>query len=191
MPTGKRFELVLTAAQRGEEWALSALYRQLQPALLGYLHSQRADEAEDLASETWLTVARGLTGFRGDEDAFRRWVFTSARRRLLDLGRRENHRPRTVPQSSADDLDRATPAAEMEAFASLAAREALEHVRSLPPKEAEVVLLRVVAGLSAEDVAKITGRSAVGVRVIQHRALKRLAGIISKTAVTLQSRMAF
>jgi RNA polymerase sigma-70 factor (ECF subfamily) len=58
----------------------------------------------------------------------------------------------------------------------LAAQEAVDRlIACLPADQAEVVLLRVVAGLSADEVAGITGRSAGTVRVIQHRALKRLA----------------
>jgi RNA polymerase sigma-70 factor (ECF subfamily) len=69
-------------------------------------------------------------------------------------------------------------------MASLETRRALEHVASLRPDEAEIVVLRVIAGLSAKDVAAITGRSAGAVRVIQHRALRRLAGLLDKTLVT-------
>lgn len=53
-----------------------------------------------------------------------------------------------------------------------------------PPDQAEVVLLRVVAGLSVEQVAKILGKSAGSVRVAQHRALRRLAAIWEQKPVT-------
>lgn len=187
----ERFETVLAAAQSGEESALAALYRQLQPPLLAYLRAQRPHEAEDVAAETWIAVAGGLSGFRGDEDDFRRWVFTIARRRLVDLVRREGRRVRTVPldDASGEPPGHAADAA-TEVLESLATRRALELVAALPPGEAEVVLLRVVAGLSAQDVAAITGRSAGSVRVLQHRALRRLAALLSKTVVTLQSRFA-
>lgn len=183
------FELVLAEARTGEETALAALYRSLQPALLGYLRARRPDDAEDVASETWISVARGLARFRGGEDEFRRWVFTIARRRLVDLTRSEARQSRVV---SDDVLSHGleVPDAETEALASVATREALELVASLPPHEAEVVLLRVVAGLSAADVAAVTGRTAVGVRVIQHRALRRLRGLVSTVLVTLQDRLA-
>jgi RNA polymerase sigma factor (sigma-70 family) len=96
MGLGPRFGCVLAAAQTGAEWALTALYRDLHPAVLRYLYSQDPTDAEDLASDTWLDVARGLQRFGGDETAFRRWVFTIARRRLLD-NRRASTRRRTHP----------------------------------------------------------------------------------------------
>lgn len=183
----QRFEAVLAASQAGEEWALAALYRSLQPALLAYLRTRRPGDAEDLAAETWIAAARALRRFRGGEDDFRRWIFTIAHRRLLDLQRADRRRPPTV-RAANPDSDPAAPAAETEALDALAAREALERIASLPPAEAEVVLLRVVAGLSAADVGAITGRSPGAVRVLQHRALRRLAnmsGLMSEVLVTL------
>jgi len=96
MGDDRKFENTLSAAQAGEEWALTVLYRSLQPGLLAYLRSQRRNDAEDLASETWIAAARGLRRFRGDESDLRRWIFTIARRRLLDLRRDEGRRPRTI-----------------------------------------------------------------------------------------------
>jgi RNA polymerase sigma-70 factor (ECF subfamily) len=183
----ERFEDVLAAARTGEEWALTVFYRRYQPALLAYLRSQRPADADDLASETWIAAARGLQRFKGDEDAFRRWLFTIAHRRVLDLRRDESRRPRTVAEGAAAQAEAGatSPAAEAEAFDSLATRRALRQIASLPAGEAEVVLLRVVAGLSAGDVAAITGRSSGTVRVMQHRALRRLAKMIDRTLVTL------
>lgn len=191
MPASERFDHVLTAARSGEEWALAVLYRSLQPGLLGYLRGQRPREAEDIASETWITVARGLATFRGSEDDFRRWVFATARRRLLDLARSQKRRPQSVSTAFATgEAELTSPDAETEALAALGTREVLELVAALSPKEAEVILLRVIGGLSAQDVAAITGRSTASVRVLQHRALGRLANVLRTTLVTLQSRLA-
>jgi RNA polymerase sigma-70 factor, ECF subfamily len=188
----ERFENVLEAAQAGEEWALTVLYRRYQPALLGYLRTQRPVDADDIASETWIAVARGLRRFKGDEEALRRWIFTIAHRRLLDLRRDEFRRPQAVSEEAAAQAGiQESPDAETEALASLATRQALEQIASLPADEAEVVVLRVVAGLSARDVAAITGRSAGNVRVMQHRALRRLAKkLLDKTFVTLLRSLA-
>ena len=60
---GDQFESILTAAQDGGEWAVATLYRWLHPALISYLRGRAGDEAEDLASDTWLAVARALSSF--------------------------------------------------------------------------------------------------------------------------------
>jgi len=180
---GDQFQGILTAAQDGGEWAVAVLYRWLQPTLVGYLRSRAGDDAEDLASETWLAVARGLASFAGDEGAFRSWVFTIAHRRLVDHHRATARRPRSHSLSRAEGDDRQgpveLPAADDPAgdvMAALGTEDAVRRIVALLPKDqAEIVLLRVVAGLPVEDVAAITGRKPGTVRVLQHRALRRLA----------------
>ena len=68
---------------------------------------------------------------------------------------------------------------------NLAAREALAVVASLPPLQAEVIMLRVVAGLDTATVAALAGRSPGAVRVALHRGLRRLAQVVTEAGVTL------
>ncbi len=71
------------------------------------------------------------------------------------------------------------------ALGSVSAQAAIEAlVRDLPHDQAEVVLLRVVADLSVDEVAKVMGRSPGSVRVLQHRALRQLGRIWDRGAVT-------
>src|SRR4051794_10889198 len=93
MGTGLPFDDVLVAAQAGAPWAFEVLYRDLAPAVTGYLRLHGAAEPDDLASETFLGVFTGLAGFRGDEAGLRAWVSTIAHRRLLDDWRRRSRRP--------------------------------------------------------------------------------------------------
>src|SRR5258708_7684300 len=78
----------LRAAGGGDQAGLAVLWRALQPAVLRYLHAVCGDAAEDVASETWLQVARDLPGFTGDATAFRVWLFRIARHRGIDDRRR-------------------------------------------------------------------------------------------------------
>jgi RNA polymerase sigma-70 factor, ECF subfamily len=72
------------AAQQGDQQAFRVLYRDVQPRLLRYLRAMVGDDAEDVASEAWLHIARDLPGFSGDSDGFRGWAATIARHRGLD-----------------------------------------------------------------------------------------------------------
>ena len=58
-------------AQEGDEAAFAVAYRLVQPRLLGYLRGLVGDEAEDVASDAWLEIARDLGRFRGDGAGFR------------------------------------------------------------------------------------------------------------------------
>ena len=121
-----------------------------------------------------------MTRFEGDEAAFRRWVFTIARRRVADSRRRWWRRPRTVPLDGFEEM----PGSGDVATAAVDWRRAVEHIRRLPPELAEIVFLRVVADFSAEEVGEITGRPAATVRVLQHRALHRLARELQRGSET-------
>ena len=165
---------------------MALLWRDLHPRILRYLRVAVGDsDAEDLGSDVWLEVARGLGRFDGDEPAFRAWVFTIARRRVIDAGRREQRR-RTDPMSP-QQIDRGCDDASGELEARFALDVALRRVARLPRDQAEVVALRVLAGLSAEQVAEIVGKRAGAVRVLQHRGLQRLANELAAEGVTQQT----
>jgi RNA polymerase sigma-70 factor, ECF subfamily len=161
---GPSFEAVLAAAAGGDEPAFGILWRDLQPGLLRYLNALAPGAGEDLASETWLRVVGRLDRFSGDERAFRAWVFTVARHRAVERwwrGARVDLPARDDPAGAAVD--------------AISSRAAVALIATLPPDQAEVVLLRVVAGLEVAEVAAITGKRPGHVRVLAHRALRRLA----------------
>jgi RNA polymerase sigma-70 factor (ECF subfamily) len=181
------FPALLVSAVQGEQQALADIFRSYQPRLLRYLRAQEPDMADDLAAEVWLAVARGLGRFRGDEAGFRGWLFTIARHRLIEHRRRAARR-RTEPLPD-DRLDGPVergfggdPA--WLVIEQLGVQDTVEMlVAGLPADQAEAVLLRVLGGFDVTDVARITGRSPGSVRVMCHRALKRLAAKMSEEAL--------
>jgi RNA polymerase sigma-70 factor (ECF subfamily) len=182
---GEDFAALLAAAQCGSEQAFSVLWRDVNPALLRYLRVVAAEHAEDVAAETWVQVVRGLPRFTGDETAWRAWLFTTARRRLLDQVRlRKRHPSEPLDEISPMDIPR-TADAEQVAMDHMATESAMALLSRLPEQQAEVVFLRVVAGLDTEAVAEILGRSPGAVRVAAHRGLKKLATLLSGAGVTL------
>jgi RNA polymerase sigma-70 factor (ECF subfamily) len=182
MAIGEQFHAVLEAARDGAESALAAIYRDLHPPVLRYLRSRERVEGEDLASEVWLDVARGLDRFSGDERAFRRWVFTIARRRLIDYRRRSARLDAPGAEALAESIQSGD--AEAEAMANLSTEAALERIAALPRDQAEVVFLRVLGDLSVKDVAVVMGKRPGTVRVLQHRALAALGRRFVSEVVT-------
>ena len=169
------FTHVLRAAQGGERWAVEELWVEFHPRLLRFLQTLAPGSAEDLASETWLHIARALGRFHGGEQEFRAWVFTVARHRWVDWRRSVLRRPsEPVPPEELTGLAASdNPEAEVEATMGLEA--AILLVRTLPSDQAEVILLRVVAGLEIGQVASVVHKRPGTVRVLQHRGLRRLA----------------
>jgi RNA polymerase sigma-70 factor (ECF subfamily) len=180
---GTEFEATLAGAQSGDEEAFARIFRDVQPALLRYLRVI-APEPEDVAADTWLQVAQGLAGFRGEEQAFRSWLFTIARHRAADAGRSRARRPAvSLELTEAAEQPVSRDAAD-EALEAVSAKAAVALIATLPREQAEIIMLRVVAGFEATEVARIVGKSAGAVRVAAHRGLRRLAEIAERTGVT-------
>jgi RNA polymerase sigma factor (sigma-70 family) len=171
-------------AQEGDETAFAVAYRLVQPGLLGYLRGLVGDDAEDVASDAWLEIARDLGRFKGDGAGFRGWSATIARHRALDHLRRQKVRPRASALEQ-DVLD--LPGQQStydQAVESMSTEYALELVRGLPRDQAEAVLLRVVVGLDGPATARVLGKRPGAVRTAAYRGLKRLAKQLGGEGVT-------
>ena len=170
----------VSAAQDGDEDAFRLLYRSIQPGLIRYLWVQVGDVAEDVASETWLQVARDLRKFRGDDAGFRGWVATIARHRALDHLRHQRRLPpadglleEVAELQAADDTAGS-------AIDAMSTRAALALIARLPRDQGEAVLLRAVMGLDAKTAAKVLGKRAGAVRTAAYRGLRGLAAYLEE-----------
>jgi RNA polymerase sigma-70 factor (ECF subfamily) len=171
----------VSAAQDGDEDAFRMLYRTIQPGLIRYLWVQVGDVAEDVASETWLQVARDLRKFRGDAAGFRGWVATIARHRALDHVRHQRRLPPAdglldeVAELQAPDDTAGS------AIDAMTTRAALALIARLPRDQGEAVLLRAVMGLDAKTAAKVLGKRSGAVRTAAYRGLRGLAAYLEET----------
>ncbi|MFI6852064.1 RNA polymerase sigma factor [Streptomyces sp. NPDC050416] len=171
-------------AQDGDEEAFAVAYRIVQPGLLGYLRGLVGDDAEDVASDAWLEIARDLGRFKGDGAGFRGWTATIARHRALDHLRRQRVRPRSSALEQ-DVLDLPGPhSTHDQALEAMSTEQALRLVGGLPQDQAEAVLLRVVVGLDGPAAARVLGKRPGAVRTAAYRGLKRLATRLGAEGVT-------
>jgi RNA polymerase sigma-70 factor (ECF subfamily) len=163
-------------AQAGSSDAFRTLYRDVQPRLLRYLYTLVGDDAEDVASETWLQVCRDLARFTGDHDGFRGWVTTIGRHRALDHLRHRGRRPPSVPVP-AEDLAHLAAADDTAASAieAISTDAAIRLIATLPPDQAEAVLLRAVVGLDSGRAGQVAGKRAGAIRTAAYRGLRTLA----------------
>jgi len=181
---GGAFGVTLASARDGDEAAFARIFRDVQPALLRYLRVIATDP-EDVAGETWVQVVAGLRRFRGEEQDFRAWLFTIARNRAADAGRARARRPALPLDMTEAAQQLTTPDAADQALEAVSTHTTMALIKSLPPDQAEIIVLRVVAGLDTGDVARIVGKSPGAVRVAAHRGLRRLAGQVAQAGVTL------
>ncbi|HEU0132733.1 MAG TPA: sigma-70 family RNA polymerase sigma factor [Mycobacteriales bacterium] len=171
---------VLDAARRGEPAAVEALYRRYAPAVLAWFRARLGDGhlAEDLTGDAFVAVLAALPRYEGGPEAFAGWLFTLVRRDFVDHLRRTARRPEVtvadplpngvVPDTADEVVARDDQAAVRAALARLS------------PDQQEVLVLRVVAGLTAPEVAAATGRTVGAVKALQHRGLDSLGRLLGR-----------
>jgi RNA polymerase sigma-70 factor, ECF subfamily len=164
----------LSRARSGDETGFLQLWRSMQPRLLRFLRVLACADPEDVASETWLQVVRDLHRFSGDEEDFRRWLFTIGRHRAIDAAR-AGRRRQTSPMPAGADALADGQQVEDQVLDGLSVSAAIRLLAGLSRDQAEAVALRVIAGLDTPAVAEVLGKSAGAVRVALHRGLRALA----------------
>lgn len=160
---------------------LEEIYRELAPAVLGYLRASGAAEPEDLLGDVFVAVIRGLPSCADDPVALRRWVFTVAHHRLVDARRRAMRRSGNV--TLGDEHEPAVDDCYDEVLSRISASPAVQALAALTPDQRAVVLLRSVADLSVVDTAHVLGKKPGAVKTTHRRALAALANRVSGEAV--------
>ena len=167
------FDVLLAAAQRGAPWACTAIWTTYAPAVSAFLAARGSREPEDLTSEVFLAVFEGLGAFRGAEVQLRTFVFSIAYRRLVDELRARSRRGEPVAWNAQHDV-RSTPSAESEAVERAGDAAALALLDTLAADQRDVMVLRVIADLTVEQVALVLGKRPGAVKALQRRALESL-----------------
>lgn len=159
-------------AKRGSVPAFERIYLELSPTVASYLRWNKVADVESLTNEVMAQVHRNLGRFSGDGAAFRSWVFTIAHHRMVDERRRSGRR---VVVGEGDVAESSVVGdAEEEALESLSDERLRALLDRLSPDQRDVLLLRIVADLSIDDVAVALGKRPGAIKSLQHRALGTL-----------------
>lgn len=175
---------MLAAARSGAPWAFERLYADLSPQVANYLTLRGVTERDDVTSEVFIAVFERLATFIGSEAKFRSWVFAIAHNKAADVHRREIRRPWAETDQDAM-LDRPGGNVEDEAMSSLGTLRVRRLLDSLPDVQREVLLLRIVADLTVEQVAAALGKTSGAIKQHQRRALTQLRAKLQHEGVTL------
>jgi RNA polymerase sigma factor (sigma-70 family) len=182
---GRSFPEVLQAARGESEWAWTALYRDLAPLVLGYLRSRGARNTEDLTGEVFTQIARKLSTFSGGEAEFRSWVLVIAHHRLLDERRYFGRHPEDAAGDDVIHARAATGDVEQEAMSQLGTERVRRYFDLLSEDQREVLLLRIIAQLTVDEVAAVVDKKPNTVKALQRRGLAVLRKEILNEVSTL------
>lgn len=172
-------EAYVEGAVRGDRRAVDALLAAIRPVIVKYCrarvgHGQRSSaSAEDVAQEVCLAVLKALPNYREQGRPFMAFVYGIAAHKVADAHRASaRNRAESVPE--LPDSAGLEPGPEQRALQGELSDRMGQLLDVLPARQREILVLRVVLGLSAEETAEAVGSTPGAVRVAQHRALTRL-----------------
>lgn len=145
-------ERSLVESAKHDSAALAELYRQHYSAIAGYVLRRVSDrdEANDIVSDVFLGMVRGIKRYRHRGIPFRIWLYRLATAQLSRWARRR-HRwamkqlRETADNQTSDELERPLDRETMDVVIS-----------SLPHRLQTAIILHYVEGMSVADVARVT-----------------------------------
>lgn len=167
------FDAMLAAAQGGASWAFTTIWVEYAPPVAAFLKARGSREPEDVTSDVFLAVFEQLPRFSGGELEFRSFVFSIAYRRLVDELRKRSRRGIHLEWSAETDT-RSIASAEHVALHNLGEQSTLSLLDGLSEDQRNVMVLRIVADLTIEQIAEVLGKRPTGVKALQRRALESL-----------------
>jgi len=156
--------------RNGEGTAATRLVERHAPRLARFVAGEgERDSVDEVVQDTFVRAFGAIDSFRGDS-SFRTWLFTIARRLILDR-RRSERRSRIV--ATVEEGDAVTT---FDALDTMVADESMIRVRravdSLSPRQREVFTLRLEQGLSYKEIAELVGSTEGAARVHYHNAMR-------------------
>ena len=167
------------AAQSGDAAAFGEIYAALAPGLNAYLKVRGLEDHEGAVQEVFLALFSRIRSVNGGFQGLRTLAFSIAHARYVDDVRRRARQPVLSPYDPEADA-RAVDSAETTVLDTLAESDVGCQLKELKPEQQEVLMLRVVADLSIEQVAEIMGRSTGSIKQLQRRALLKLKSVMER-----------
>lgn len=167
----------LSAALAGDPSGFSAVYTVISPAVLGYFRARGVNDAEALTQDVFVDVLPKLATVTGGRTGLRTFIFSVAHARLVDHHRRAERTPYLAEYDPRDDV-RYVPSAEDEVLSSLGGIAG--SLSQLNEEQREVLVLRIVADLSIEQVARIMNKTPGAIKQLQRRGLSALRELVTE-----------
>ncbi|MGH3670924.1 MAG: sigma-70 family RNA polymerase sigma factor [Pseudonocardiaceae bacterium] len=185
---GDDLEVLIGDAVDGKREAVEGVLRRIRPLVVRYCRARVGGQektfasADDIAQEVCLAVLTALPSYRDQGRPFLAFVYGIAAHKVADA-HRSSARNRAEPVPEVPDTQDLADGPEAQVVQGEFAGRMAKLMDTLPEKQREILRLRVVVGLSAEETAEAVGSTPGAVRVAQHRALGRLRSVLASEGV--------
>ena len=167
----------------GDRGAAETLFEWIRPAMVRYCRSRigasGSASAEDVAQEICVATLKALTRYRAEPESFLPFVYGIAAHKVTDHYRRSG-RDLSTPTADIPESVDVAPDPEQTIMAGHMRERVGELLGTLPPQHREILVLRLIVGLSSQETAAVVGLTPSAVRVTQHRALVKLRNALSR-----------
>lgn len=180
---GERLDAVVAEAVAGDRNAVREVLETIRPIVVRYCRARVGTaarggfSADDVAQEVCLATMMALPRYRERGRPFLAFLYGIAAHKVADAHRAAG-RDLAFPADSVPDRLSSDAGPEQRAIEADSVSRMKDLLEVLPAKQREILILRVVVGLSAEETAAAVGATTGAVRVAQHRALARLKSTI-------------
>ncbi|MDS1112345.1 sigma-70 family RNA polymerase sigma factor [Gordonia westfalica] len=177
--SGGELDDAVRAAGQGDRAALTSVLESVQEPILRYCRGRigvgerHLFSADDIAQEALMAVMTALPRYRDQGKPFMAFVYGITSHKVADA-MRVAARVKSDPVEDVPEVSHVTGGPEQSALDADGSRRMRALLEVLPDKQREVLVLRLVVGMSAEETAQMIGSTAGAVRVAQHRALAKL-----------------
>lgn len=178
------FHELVGASLQGDRDATGTLFAWINPAIIRYCRARIGrtgsaySSADDVAQEILLAVLGALPRYNDNCESFLPFVYGIASHKVADFYRRSG-RDRSEPVAELPETMDVGLGPEQLTLRGEMRTRLVSLLDTLAPRQREILVLRLVVGLSAQETAAAIGLTATAVRVAQHRALTRLRGALS------------
>jgi RNA polymerase sigma-70 factor (ECF subfamily) len=185
---GDELDVLIGDAVDGKRHAVEGVLRRIRPLVVRYCRARVGSQektfasADDVAQEVCLAVLMALPSYRDQGRPFLAFVYGIASHKVADA-HRSSARNRAEPVPEVPDTPDVADGPEAQAMQGEFAERMARLMDTLPEKQREIIRLRIVVGLSAEETAEAVGSTPGAVRVAQHRALGRLRSVLASEGV--------
>jgi RNA polymerase sigma-70 factor (ECF subfamily) len=173
-------EKIVRQAIKGEKEAFGLLYDKYQPQIYRFIYIKVGNRAtaEDLTHEVFLKSWKKISDYRIREFPFSSWLYRIARNEVIDYYRlqknnlsleeifdkdKENN---VIPDQTQSPLDSTEK--------NIKKEKLMQAIQKLNPIEQDIIILKFIEDLSTQKIAENLGKTNLAVRLIQHRAIKKL-----------------